>query len=150
MTHLPGPIVIDLPRARASLGFDRLVPALRAAFIAGAQAPLRHRHLLDQPGAATATLLVMPAWQGRSALGVKIVTVFPDNGAVEAGDLTQPLATGVLARADVAGSLFSLCRGEMPGRRTEQEITLFKSVGSALEDLAAAALVWEDQRPGGG
>ena len=28
MTHLPGPIVIDLPRARASLGFDRLVPAI--------------------------------------------------------------------------------------------------------------------------
>jgi ornithine cyclodeaminase len=312
-----GPVVIDLPHTRASLSFARLVPALRAAFIAGANAPLRHSHPLEQPGTATATLLLMPAWQGRSALGVKIVTVFPDNGALglnavfstyllcdgatgrhlalidgneitgrrtaaasalagdflarddantllivgaghiaamlapawaavrpirhvrvwnarparatalaaglceqgfdaaatddlqaavgradivscatlataplvhgawlrpgthldliggfrpdmreaddeavrracvfidteaalaEAGDLAQPLAAGVLRRDQIAGSLFTLCRGETPGRRTGDEITLFKSVGSALEDLATAALVWQDRQ----
>ncbi len=321
MTDSDGPIVIDLPRTRASLPFDRLVPALRAAFVAGADAPLRHAHLLEQPGSATATLLLMPAWQGQSALGVKIVTVFPGNGALglnavsstyllcdgatgrhlalidgneitgrrtaaasalagdflartdagsllivgaghiasmlapawaavrpirqvrvwsprlaradtlaaalraqgfdaqaagdlqdavgradivscatlataplvrgawlrpgthldliggfrpemreadddavrasrvfidteavlaEAGDLTQPLAAGVLTRDQVAGDLFSLCRGETAGRRTEDEITLFKSVGSALEDLAAAMLVWQDARKSAG
>jgi ornithine cyclodeaminase len=321
MTDSDGPIVIDLPRTRASLPFARLVPALRAAFIAGANAPLRHAHRLEQPGSATATLLMMPAWRGRSALGVKIVTVFPDNGALglntvastyllcdgatgrhlalidgneitgrrtaaasalagdflarsdaasllivgaghvasmlapawatvrpirhvrvwsprlaradtlaaalrgqgfdaqaagdlqeavgradivscatlaaaplvhgawlrpgthldliggfrpdmreadddavraarvfidteaaltEAGDLTQPLAAGVLARERIAGSLFTLCRGETAGRRTADEITLFKSVGSALEDLAAAVLVWQDVRESAG
>ncbi len=308
----PGPVVIDLPRARASLAFPRLVAALRAAFIAGAEVPLRHRHILAD---ANGTLLLMPAWRGRTAMGVKIVTVFPDNGqrglnsvfstyllcdgetgqhlalidgneitgrrtaaasalagnylarpdaerllivgsghvasmmadawsavraikhvaiwnrrpagaetlaatlraqghnalAVtdlpaatrtadivscatlataplihgawlqpgthldliggyrpdmreaddtaiararvfidteaalsEAGDLTQPIATGAFTRAEIAGSLFTLCRGETPGRTHPHEITLFKSVGSAIEDLAAAALVWSD------
>jgi ornithine cyclodeaminase len=37
-----------------------------------------------------------------------------------------------------------LCKGQITGRRTEAEITLFKSVGSALEDLAAAALAYQD------
>jgi ornithine cyclodeaminase len=49
----------------------------------------------------------------------------------------------VLHRENIAGTLFSLCRGETPGRRSAQEITLFKSVGSALEDLAAAGLAYE-------
>ncbi|RMG84171.1 MAG: ornithine cyclodeaminase family protein, partial [Candidatus Dadabacteria bacterium] len=36
-----------------------------------------------------------------------------------------------------------LCRGRHPGRRQAAEITLFKSVGTALEDLAAAVFAWE-------
>lgn len=317
MTHASGPITIDLPRVRASLAFPRLIPALRAAFRAGATVPLRHVHHLVEPGeqpgeqpGAAATLLLMPAWQGRTALGVKIVTVFPDNGRrglnavsstyllcdgetgrhlafidgneitgrrtaaasalagdalarggaasllivgaghvagmlaaawsavrpirrvriwnrrpgraaalaaglhaqgfeaaatddleaaagqadiiscatlateplirgawlrpgthldliggfrpdmreadddavrmarvfvdteaalTEAGDITQPLASLVLPRAAIAGTLFTLCRGETPGRISDDEITLFKSVGSAIEDLAPAA-----------
>ena len=58
----------------------------------------------------------------------------------EAGDIVAPLRSGVLARESIRGDLFSLCRGECPGRRAAAEITLFKSVGSALEDLAAAQL----------
>ena len=60
----------------------------------------------------------------------------------EAGDIVQPLAAGVIGEADIAGDLFDLCRGAVPGRRSDEEITLFKSVGSAIEDLAAAILVW--------
>jgi alanine dehydrogenase len=58
----------------------------------------------------------------------------------EAGDLVQPLASGVLDREDVAGDLFGLARGTVAGRCSADEITLFKSVGTALEDLAAAEL----------
>jgi alanine dehydrogenase len=58
----------------------------------------------------------------------------------EAGDIVQPLRSGALAREQIAGDLFGLCRGECAGRRDAGEITLFKSVGSALEDLAAAQL----------
>jgi ornithine cyclodeaminase len=305
-----GPILIDTARTRASLAFDRLVPALREAFIAGAEAPLRHRHALPE-----GTMLLMPAWQDSSALGVKIVSVFPGNGKLglnsvsstyllcdgvtgqhlavidgneitgrrtaaasalagsylaredaesllivgaghvasmmadawravrpirrvrvwnirpphavalaanlsacgfdaaaakdledaareadiiscatlateplvrgawlkagmhldligafkpdmresddeavrrarvfidteaalaEAGDLIQPINAGVFARDAIAGSLYSLCRGETPGRTAADEITLFKSVGSAIEDLATARLVYSD------
>jgi ornithine cyclodeaminase len=296
-------IVLDAARTAAALPFDRLIPALRDAFVAGATVPLRHRH--DIPDAS---LLLMPAWQSGGMFGVKVVSVFPGNGArglpsvsasyllcdgetgqhlalidggeitrrrtaaasalagsylaredarsllivgsghvaglmadayravrpiesvmvwnirpagaerlaarlgakpvsdlaaavaqadivscatlsreplvrgewlrpgmhldliggftpamreaddeavrrarvfidtdaalAEAGDLIDAIAHGVLRREDITGSLFSLCRGETPGRRDPAEITLFKSVGSALEDLAAAGLAY--------
>ncbi len=61
----------------------------------------------------------------------------------EAGDIVQPVASGALDPADVAGDLFDLTRGERAGRRFYDQITLFKSVGTALEDLAAAELAAE-------
>ncbi|HEX5452611.1 MAG TPA: ornithine cyclodeaminase family protein [Stellaceae bacterium] len=65
----------------------------------------------------------------------------------EAGDIVRPLRSGALARERIAGDLFSLVRGACRGRQEVGEITLFKSVGSALEDLAAARLAFE--RAGG-
>jgi alanine dehydrogenase len=59
----------------------------------------------------------------------------------EAGDLQIPLRRGVIRESDILGDLHALCLGEVAGRGTPDEITLFKSVGSALEDLAAARLV---------
>ncbi len=300
--------ILDAARTAAALPFERLIPALREAFVSGAEAPLRHRHDIPQPDGTTAALLLMPAWRPNALLGVKVVSVFPGNGArglasvsasyllcdgatgqhlalidggeltrrrtaaasalagsflaredarsllivgsghvgglmadayrtvrpigrvmiwnirpagaerlaarlgaeavtdlaaavrqadivscatlsreplvrgewlrpgthldliggftsamreaddaavgrarvfidtdaalAEAGDLIDPIAHGVLRREDIAGSLFSLCRGETPGRRDAMEITLFKSVGTALEDLAAAGLAY--------
>jgi len=302
--------VVDAAATRAGLPFDCLIQALRNAFAAGATTPLRHRHALDEPGS---TLLLMPAWDGPRAMGVKIVTVVPTNGArglnavsstyllcdgltgqhlavidgneltarrtaaasalagdflarqdarrllivgsghvarllpkawaavrpiervdvwnvrlqgaeslaatlrrdgieaevaddlalavaaadivscatlateplirgawlrpgthvdliggylptmreaddatirrsriyadtpaawVEGGDLTQPLASGVIGLADIIGTLEGLCRGTVLGRGMADEITLFKSVGSAIEDLAAARLLF--------
>ncbi|MGE0733142.1 MAG: ornithine cyclodeaminase family protein [Alphaproteobacteria bacterium] len=65
-----------------------------------------------------------------------------DGALKEAGDVVQPLATGVIARSDVHGDLFGLTRGAIAGRGARDEITLFKSVGTALEDLAAAELAY--------
>ena len=77
---------------------------------------------------------------------VRRARVFVDTreGAfAEAGDIVQPIASGVLDPDDVAGDLFDLTRGERAGRRFYDQITLFKSVGTALEDLAAAELAAE-------
>ncbi|WP_046866727.1 ornithine cyclodeaminase family protein [Microvirga massiliensis] len=60
---------------------------------------------------------------------------------IEAGDLVQPIKAGILKPEDVAGDLFDLCRGTVEGRRSADEITVFKSVGIAIEDLVAANLV---------
>ncbi len=65
-----------------------------------------------------------------------------DGALAEAGDLVVPVARGILDAATVV-DLHGLCRGEQPGRRAASEITVFKSVGAALEDLAAAILVFE-------
>lgn len=61
----------------------------------------------------------------------------------EAGDLVQPLRGGRIARSHVLAELAELVRTHQPVRRSPHDITLFKSVGTALEDLAAAQLVWE-------
>jgi len=52
------------------------------------------------------------------------------------------VAEGAFDTGALQGTLAELCRGERGGRRDDQEITVFKSVGTALEDLAAAELVW--------
>jgi ornithine cyclodeaminase/alanine dehydrogenase-like protein (mu-crystallin family) len=61
----------------------------------------------------------------------------------KSGDLTGPLERGVITRGDVHGTLADLSRGAVPGRSSGHERTVFKSVGNALEDLAAAMLVVE-------
>ncbi len=63
----------------------------------------------------------------------------------EAGDLVVPLERGVITRAQVVAELAELVRGEVVGRLNASEITLFKSVGTALADLAAAQAVVEGQ-----
>ncbi|MEO1193811.1 MAG: ornithine cyclodeaminase family protein [Pseudomonadota bacterium] len=62
----------------------------------------------------------------------------------EGGDIAMPLAAGVLTRDDLRGDLFGLCRGSVPGRQDAEAITLFKSVGHALEDLVAAQLAYAE------
>lgn len=61
----------------------------------------------------------------------------------EAGDIVQALASGVLTPEAIVADLHELARGEKNGRGGDQEITLFKSVGAALEDLAAAISVFD-------
>ena len=61
----------------------------------------------------------------------------------EAGDIVQPLASGVLKPQDILADLHELARGEKKGRGGADEITLFKSVGAALEDLAAGIEVYK-------
>ncbi len=59
----------------------------------------------------------------------------------EAGDLLHAIDGGVFAVDDIRGELATLCRGEVTGRRTPSEVTVFKSVGTSIEDLACAELV---------
>lgn len=63
-----------------------------------------------------------------------------EGALTEGGDLAQPLAAGLITADDIAGDLFDLTRGDRAGRRYYDQITLFKSVGTAIEDLAAAQL----------
>ncbi|WP_454625244.1 ornithine cyclodeaminase family protein [Bradyrhizobium cenepequi] len=60
----------------------------------------------------------------------------------EAGDLVHPINAGILSREDVKGSLAELCSGAVHGRQSRDDITMFKAVGTALADLAAASLVY--------
>jgi len=75
---------------------------------------------------------------------VRRARLFVDTQAgafAEAGDILDPLARGVVKRAQVEGDLADLVCGRVRGRTSAGEITLFKSVGTAIEDLAAAQLI---------
>lgn len=71
-----------------------------------------------------------------------------EEGLKKSGELLGPMARGVFGPQDVKGTLATLSRGEARGRSAAGERTVFKSVGNALEDLAAAMLVVEGQARG--
>jgi alanine dehydrogenase len=64
-----------------------------------------------------------------------------EGAMAEAGDILGPLSRGVIGREAIVGELSDLVCGRIQGRSGADEITLFKSVGAALEDLAAARLI---------
>ena len=73
-------------------------------------------------------------------------SVFVDTmagGTKEAGDIVLAIKSGALSADAIKADLFGLTRKEHPGRVSSDEITLFKSVGAALEDLAGAILAYE-------
>jgi ornithine cyclodeaminase len=76
---------------------------------------------------------------------VRRARIFVDTYAgalAEAGDILQPLQAGLIGKEAVLGELSELCRGTVKGRTSAEEITMFKSVGASIEDLAAAVAVF--------
>ncbi|MFS4492559.1 ornithine cyclodeaminase family protein [Maribacter sp. 2308TA10-17] len=76
---------------------------------------------------------------------IQRTAVFVDSlgGRKESGDIFIPLKKGILKEDDIKGDLFSLCSKKTNSRMDDKEITLFKSVGHALEDLVAASYYYE-------
>lgn len=74
---------------------------------------------------------------------VSLADIYVDTRAgalAEAGEIVQAINTGLIQESDIVGDLFDMTCGACEGRRSPESITLFKSVGTALEDLAAAEL----------
>jgi ornithine cyclodeaminase/alanine dehydrogenase-like protein (mu-crystallin family) len=74
------------------------------------------------------------------------IYVDTDEAQQKSGDLLGPLQRGVITAKDVRGTLATLCRGSEQQPRPAATRTVFKSVGTALEDLAAAVMVYEGLR----
>ena len=99
---------------------------------------LREGTHIDLVGAFT------PSMRETDAEAVRRASVFVDTYAgasAEAGDLLQAAATGAWSSDKVRADLHELAAGLKPGRSNAAEITLFKSVGAAIEDLTAAKLM---------
>jgi ornithine cyclodeaminase len=60
----------------------------------------------------------------------------------EAGDIILPIKEGAIAETDVAGELGEVVLGRIAGRTSREEVTIFKSLGMAVEDVAAAHLAY--------
>jgi ornithine cyclodeaminase len=69
----------------------------------------------------------------------------------EAGDFLIPRREGAVDESHIRGELGELLLGRCPGRQSEADITVFKSLGLAVEDVAAARLIYDNAiRTGGG
>ena len=85
-----------------------------------------------------------PAMRESDDEAVRRASVFVDTRRFtlhDTGDIAAPLAAGVIAESDIRADLFQLVRGEVPGRRDDAEITLFKNAGGGHLDLMAARLI---------
>jgi alanine dehydrogenase len=67
----------------------------------------------------------------------------------EAGDFLIPKKEGAIGDEHIVGELGELLLGRISGRRSEDEVTIFKSLGLAVEDVAAAAFIYEKARADG-
>lgn len=76
----------------------------------------------------------------------RVVVDTYDGALSEAGDVLIPLANGAITREHIIADLHEIASGKKRGRTAPEDITLFKSVGCALEDLVVARLVWEKSR----
>ncbi len=72
---------------------------------------------------------------------------FKEAALVETGDILTPIAEGAITERDILGDFFDLSRGRHKGRSSfanpEKDISVFKAVGSSIEDLATATLAYE-------
>ena len=93
-----------------------------------------------------------PDWRELDAAAVARASVFVDSLAgarVESGDLIQAEKEGAIAPDHSRGEIGAVFAGAIPGRMHDDEITLFKSLGMAVEDVATAQHVFRRAREAG-
>ncbi|KKX47691.1 hypothetical protein L950_0225060 [Sphingobacterium sp. IITKGP-BTPF85] len=148
-----GDLVLNLQQAgfRNVAYADKLEEAVRRANVISC-ATLSHEPLINGEWIKAGTHLDLigshtPKTREVDDSAILKSSIFVDSraGALhETGELAIPIATGVLDPANIKGDIKELCCGEIMGRSSSDEITLFKSAGLAIEDLAAALLVYRN------
>jgi ornithine cyclodeaminase/alanine dehydrogenase-like protein (mu-crystallin family) len=73
----------------------------------------------------------------------RVVVDTYEGALAEAGDLLMPMKSGVIDRSHIIADLHEIASGKKQGRMLPEDITLFKSVGCALEDLVTAQLIYK-------
>ncbi len=129
--------VVSASEVEATLEVEPLVEQLRQMFRAGATVPQRHHHTVPVPGSADATLLLMPAWQESHYIGVKLVTVFPDNAKQ---DLPSVMGTYALLSAR-SGEPLALIDGRMLTLRRTAAASALAAKYLARQDSARLLMV---------
>jgi ornithine cyclodeaminase len=127
---------LDAEQVKRALPWAALVEALREMFRAGCHVPPRHHHEIGD-GVGPGTLLLMPAWQAGVGLGVKLVTVFPENARQ-----SLPSVAGLYVLFDPATGfpMAILEGGELTARRTAAASALAASY-LARKDAAVLTMV---------
>ncbi len=140
------PLVACATAADAARGADLIVtatsattPVLQGAWIADGA----HINAVGAP---------RPDWRELDTAAVRRARVFVDSRAgalTESGDLLAPIGEGAIGKDHIRGEIGEVLAGSVPGRTHAQEITLFKSLGMAVEDVATAHWVYARARERG-
>jgi ornithine cyclodeaminase len=135
---LPATAVVDLDAAVGEADTITCVTGATTPLVKGGI--VRPGTHIDLIGAFT------PAMRETDDDVIRAADVWVDTRAdgVLAGDLAQPIESGLFSVDQIQGDLAELIAGTCPTRTDAEQITLFKSAGTALEDVAAARLVFHD------
>lgn len=101
---------------------------------------------INAVGAYTFDMCEIPV---ETVLRSKIVIDEMEAALSEAGELMQPIAQGIMSQDDIFAEIGEIVAGLKPGRENDKEITFFKSVGVAIQDLAAANIVYKKAKEQG-
>jgi alanine dehydrogenase len=140
MAHAPC-LMVEAESARDALDGADLV-----ALVSAAREPVVNGEWI-QPGAHVCAVgACRPDQREMDTALVRSARLFVDSriGALaEAGDLLIPIGEGAITREHIAGEIGEVAAGQVIGRSAPNEITIFKSLGMAVEDVAAAHLAYE-------
>ncbi len=137
------PVKVANTPSEAARQADVLCTATTATTPVFADADVRPGTHINAVGAYTPQMQEVPA---ETVLRAKVVIDHREASLAEAGDLLIPLRQGRMTADHIYAELGEIAAGLKPGRTSPEEITLFKSVGVAVQDVAAAGAVLEAAR----
>lgn len=120
--------------------------------VTAAREPILEAEWVEEGAHVNAVGAAVPGARELATSLVRRARVFVDrreSAWAEADDLRVPLAEGAIGRGHVVAELGEVLLGNATGRSSAREVTIFKSVGLAVEDLAAAAYAVERARAEG-
>jgi ornithine cyclodeaminase len=117
--------------------------------VTASREPVVQGHWLKDGAHINAVGSSVPSTRELDTLAVVRSRVFVDrreSATAEAGDLIIPMKEGAFKMTDIVAEIGELLIGAAKGRRDDREVTLFKSLGIAVEDLACAQWLYEQAR----
>lgn len=146
MRRFEVPITVCAAADEAVRGAELILTATSAT------APVLQGRWIAEGAHVNAVGAPRPDWRELDTEAVRRAQVFVDSraGALsEAGDLLQPLQEGAIAETHIRGEIGEVLAGRLAGRTDDRQITLFKSLGMAVEDVATAQYVYARAREKG-
>jgi ornithine cyclodeaminase/alanine dehydrogenase-like protein (mu-crystallin family) len=86
---------------------------------------------------------------GETVAAARVVVDSREANMAECGDLLIPMKEGRIDQSHFADEIGEVAAGKKPGRRSPDEVTIYKSVGIAVEDVATGAIVLQRAREKG-
>ncbi|MCS7282697.1 MAG: hypothetical protein NZ769_05025 [Anaerolineae bacterium] len=137
------PVRVAETPSEAVSGADVICTATTSSIPVFDDADVRPGTHINAVGAYTPQMREVPT---ETVLRAKVVIDHRTASLAEAGDLLIPIREGRMTEAHIWAELGEIAAGLKPGRTSPDEVTLFKSVGVAVQDVAAAAAVLEAAR----